>query len=174
MEDEINGINHMDLANQIDNPWERDTILVLINKSKNINYSIRLRNTEKSKLKKKYINLNKTHSAKRHNKKIINLIFAYMIFKILQIKKDVINSVLICPDHRPSKEVHHYIQKLSYSFGMPKLTEEINIKFFNRKKYDIKKRTNAHNLARKILKGKKKANMKVDFEELDKSLSKLL
>lgn len=171
---ELDEINHIDIANQIDNPWGRDTILLFLNKSKKINYSIRFRNSDKLKIRKKFIDLSETQSAKRHNRKVINLVFAYLIIKILIAKKELIDSIFICPDHRPSKEVHHYIQKLSYYFGDSYITKEININFINRKKYEIKKRTPAHSFARKILKGKKKANENANFKELDEIIQKLL
>jgi len=174
MIENIDNINHIDLANQIDNPWERDTILSLVNKSKSINYSIRFKNVDKSKIRKKFINLDETQSSRRHNKKVINLVFAYLIFKVLNTKRDLVNYVFICPDHRPSKEVHHYIQKLSHYFGYSDITRKINIKFFNRRKHNIEKKTPAHKLAGKILKGKRKANLAVNFEELHNAIQKLL
>lgn len=167
-------INHIDIAGQIDNPWERDSVLALVNKSKNIYCTIRLKNSDKIKLKKNFINSDGTPSAKRHNKKIINLIFAYIIFKVLDNKKNLIDEVYICPDHRPSKEVHHYLQKLSYHLGYNKLTEDVNIHFLDRNKYKIKKNIPAHKIALKILKGKKKSDLTADFEELNHIISKLL
>lgn len=170
---DINEINHMDISNQIDNAWERDTILSFVNKSEKINYSIRLRNSDKSKLKKNFINPSKTQSAKRHNRKVVNLIFAYMIFKILE-EKSSMGYVYICPDHRPSKEVHHYIQKISYLLGYPTLTKDVNLKFMNRDKYDINKKTPADKLAKKIFRGKAKANSIIDCEKLKEIIPKLL
>ncbi|MAG52343.1 MAG: hypothetical protein CMH62_00095 [Nanoarchaeota archaeon] len=148
--------NHMDLSNQIDNKWERDTILSFVNVSKKLNYSIRFRNMDKSKIRKKYINTNGSKSGQRHNKKVVNLIFGYMIFKILEVKKEVLDKIYICPDHRPSKEVHHYIQKIASKFNNPHLTEEIDIDFINRSIYAINKSTPAHRLAKKYLKEKEK------------------
>lgn len=170
----FDNVSHIDLAGQIDNPWERDTVLALVNKSKNIYYAIRIRNSDKLKLKKEFINKDETQSSRKHNKKVINLIFAYLIFKVLNDKKDLISEVYICPDHRPSKEVHHYIQKLATYLGYNNLTEEKNITFIDRSKYNIKKNVPAHRLALKILKGKKKSNLIVDFKEIDNLISKLL
>lgn len=171
---DISNINHIDIAGQIDNPWERDSILALVNKSKNICCTIRLKNSDKIKLKKEFINSDGTQSAKRHNKKVINLIFAYIIFKVLDDNKNLIDELYICPDHRPSKEVHHYLQKVSYHLGYNKLTEDINIHFLDRSKYEIKKNTPAHKIALKILKGKKKSDLIADFKELYDIISKLL
>ena len=53
---DISKVNHMDMANQIDNKWERDTIIAFVNEQKNYGYTLRLRNKDKSILKKKFIN----------------------------------------------------------------------------------------------------------------------
>lgn len=168
---DIDKISHIDLTGQIDNPWERDSILTFANKVKKYFYPIRLRNKDKFLLKKKFINELKTRSSARHNKKVINFIFAYKIFKLLN--KIEFKNILICPDHRPSKEVHHYIQKLSYNFGIPHLTKEKNISFIDRKKYHVKKNTPAHKHGKKVLKGKKEAE-KVNIKELIDLLGRLL
>lgn len=171
---DINNLSHIDIANQINNKWERDSILALVDEEKKIYYSIRFKNCDKSKIKNNYINANKTQSAKRHNSKVVNLIFAYLIFKILEKNKERIKRVYICPDHRPSREVHHFIQKISYELGIHNLTQQININFAGKDGFTIKKKTPAHRLANKILKGKKKANDYVNFDELNKIIAKIL
>jgi hypothetical protein len=171
---DIININHMDMANQIDNKWEWDTILAFVNKQKDYDFTLRLKNKDKTILKKKFINPLETKSTKRHNKKVVNLIFAYMIFQVIQEMKVSITKVIICPDHRPTKEVHHYIQKIGNFCGKHNITNEINMSFINRKIYDLKKRTPAHKIAKKVFKGKRKAKSFVDPEQIIKIISKLL
>jgi len=166
--------NHVDISNQIDNEWKRDSILAFVNEQKNYYYSVRLRNMEKSKLKKDFINPLETEAARRHNKRVINLVFGYMIFKIIQEMSISITKILICPDHRPTKEVHHYIQKISSFLSRPNLTNDVDISFINRKIYEIDKKTPAHRWAKKVLSGRKKANYIIDYKELHEMISKLL
>ena len=170
----VNNKNLVDMSNQVDNDWDRDTILAFANKSKNQEYAIRLKNRDKSKIKKKFIYLKETESARKHNKKVINLIFAYLIFKILSESKGEKEKVYICPDHRPTREVHHYIQKLSKFNGYPNLTEEKDIDFINRNKFNVPKSNPAHKFAKKVYQGKKNAKIAADFEELESLISKLL
>lgn len=171
---DITKVNHIDIANQIDNDWKKDTILAFVNEQKDSRYTIRLKNQDKSILKKKFINPLDTESTRRHNTKVVNLIFGYMIFKIIAEMKIPLTRVLICPDHRPTKEVYHYIQKISNFLGKPNLTKEVQISFINRREYDIPKNTPAHRLAKKFLKGKRKSKTFVDCVEMDKIISKLL
>jgi|ETNmetMinimDraft_2_1059921.scaffolds.fasta_scaffold00334_11 hypothetical protein len=171
---DIININHMDMANQINNKWERDTILAFVNKEKDYGYAIRLKNRDKSIIRKRFINQLESESTRRHNNKVINVIFAYMIFQVIQEMKVSITKLIICPDHRPSREVHHYIQKIANFLGRPNITGEINISFINRKRYDLKRKTPAHKLATRVLKGKKKAQSFVQSEELANIISKLL
>ncbi|MFH1642415.1 MAG: hypothetical protein ABIC04_05965 [Nanoarchaeota archaeon] len=171
---DFTNVNHMDMANQIDNKWERDTILSFVNEQKRNNYSLRLRNKDKSTIKKRFINVLQTESTKRHNKKVVNLIFGYMIFKIIRDMKIPITKVIVCPDHRPTKEVHHYIQKIANYCGKPNLLQEVKITFIDRNHYDLYKKTPAHRLAGKALKGKIKTTNVVNSEELIEIISKLL
>lgn len=171
---DITKVNHIDIANQIDNDWNRDTILAFVNEQKDSQYTIRFKNQDKSSLKKKFINPVETKSTRRHNAKVVNLMFGYMIFKIILEMKIPLTRVLICPDHRPTKEVHHYIQKISNFLGKPNLINDVQMSFINRKMYDVPKNTPAHRLAKKVLKGKRKAKSFIDCIELDKIISKIL
>ncbi|MBW2976928.1 hypothetical protein KY347_05780 [Candidatus Woesearchaeota archaeon] len=171
---DITKVNHIDIANQIDNDWSRDTIIAFKNEQKNSEYTLRFKNQDKSILRKKFINPIETESTRRHNTKVVNLMFGYMIFKVLTDMKIPLTRVLICPDHRPTKEVHHYIQKIANFLGKSKLINEIQITFINRRVYNVSKGTPAHRLAKKVLKGKRKSKSNVNCKELDEIISKLL
>jgi hypothetical protein len=168
----MDGVNHMDLALQIDNDWKRDTILAYRNQQKGHSYTIRLKNKDKGYLKKKYLDYSSPEN-RRNNKRIINLIFGYMIVKIIMNMKVPISKVLICPDHRPTKEVHHFIQAIAHHLGKSNLTSEVDIAFINRRKYGVTKKTPAHILAGKVVKGKQKSSAFVDIKELEEIITKI-
>ena len=83
----------IDIANQINNPWDKDSVLALT--GQNIKFGIKIIKEDKQQLHKSFISGDKSH-----DRKVIAMIHAFLIFKCLDLNKDKITSVDICPDCR--------------------------------------------------------------------------
>ncbi len=66
---------HVDISTQIDNKWKKDTVLGIV---KNLRkYSIKIRARDKDKIKRRFISENKSRAGKRHNKRVVAIIYSY-------------------------------------------------------------------------------------------------
>jgi len=152
----------IDLANQIENRWTKDSILAIKNKS--LEFAIKIRTDDKKLLRKKFILDHKDKSNKRRNRKVISLIYCFLLYKIIKMNKDNIRKVLICRDEGPSYLISKYISKICKYYNDEPVTNYISLKF--RKSG---RKSKAHKLANNILKGRRKENYcltKQDISEL--------
>lgn len=166
----IEGRFEIDLANQIDNRWSKDSILAI--KDKNFQFSLKIKSIDKKILKKKFISESKSKADKKHNKKVVLIIYSSLIYKIIKLNKEKVKKVYICRDCGPSYLVSKYLSKICKYYRDEPITNHVSIKF--RK---AKEKSKAHNLANKILRGRKKEDYclnKQDINELEDIIRKNL
>ena len=105
----------IDLANQINNKWTKDSVLGMRNKD--FDFSLKIKTEDKKVLKKKFISEAGDKSDTKHNQKVIMMIYAFMIYKLIKLNKDKIESIYVCRDCGPSYLVVKYISKVCKYYG---------------------------------------------------------
>jgi len=160
----------IDLANQIDNRWTKDSVIAM--KNGGFQFSLKIRSKDKKILKKKFISESKDKADKKHNRKIVLVIYSFLIYKIIKLNKDKIKRIYICRDCGPSLFVSKYISKICKYYNDEPITNYISFKF---RKGEQKSK--AHNLANKVFRGRKKEDYclnKQDIIELEDIIRKNL
>ena len=164
-------MHEIDISNQINNSWNKDTVIAMVN---NISpFSIKLRSDIKSKIKANFISGDKSHDSN-----IILFVYAYMLCKCLILKS--VHEVIICRDHRPTDKVYRYIQKISPQLGVD-IVSRTRISFRKSKIVNGKKiktpESKADRHARAVFQNKKRADYVItstDYEKLEELIKKLL
>lgn len=161
---------HIDLGNQIDNKWTKDSALAV--RKKKIHFSIKIKAEDKKKLKKKFILDKNSKSDIRHNRRIISIIYCFMLFKLLKISDHIVGKVKLCKDAGPEWAINKYLSKICKYYGEEPITNKMRIRFRKSKS----KKSEAHRIARDIARGRKKETYclnKKDIEELTDILRKI-
>ncbi len=156
---------HVDLGNQIDNSWNKDTTLAL--KSGRDKFIVRIRERDKKVLKRKFIN--KLDSKNRKTRRrIVIMIYCFLLYKLLNESEELTKNVKLCRDINPPKNVYKFLDLISKFYQEKTLNERgFRIKFNN------EGHSKAHNLANKSYKGSIKENYLLINEDL-KDLDKLI
>jgi hypothetical protein len=151
----------MDLANQIENRWTKDSILAI--KNKEVGFSIKIKTEDKKLLKKKFIINPRDKNEKKQNKKIVMIVYSFLIYKIISFNKDKIRKIYICRDCGPSFLVYKYLSKICKYYKEPPITNCIRLKFRKGGK-----KSKAHKLANTVLKGRKKEDYCLNKQDIIK------
>ena len=160
---------HIDLGNQIDNSWNKDTALAL--KLNGIGFSVKIREEDKKALEKKYIrSLNpKDRKTKR---RVVIMIYSFLLYKLLKESGGIVKEVKLCRDINPPNDVYKYLAKICKFYQERPLNEQgFKIRFNNEGK------SKAHNLANKTYNGRKKENYLLrekDLSDLSKIISEII
>ncbi len=170
----------IDIANQIQNSWNKDSVMALV--GSNVSFALKIRADLKKEIKEEFIS-----NQRPHDTKVVALVHAYLIFKCLQINKDKhIKKVKFCRDCRPDHLISNYLQKIASVEGWPTITQDINIAPRLPTKIKLSdgtikkipaKESKAHKLANECLKNRIKENYlinKTDIENLKIHLKKRL
>lgn len=139
----------IDLANQIDNRWTKDSILAI--RDKDFRFSLKIKTEDKKILKKKFIIEPKDKADRKHNKKVILMIYAFLMHKLVKLNEESIKKILVCRDCGPSFLVSKYLSKICKYYNEEPITNYLSFKF----KKD-KEKSKAHKLANDVLRGRKK------------------
>jgi hypothetical protein len=163
--EEYNNFYHVDISTQIDNKWRNNTALGIV---KNLRkYSIMIKSNDKEYIKKHFILDENVISGRTHNKKVIAIIYSYLLYKALGEFNEA-NPLLLCRDVRPEKFVINYLQKIASFF---KNYSVLNRKIKFRKRIEFETRDKlpkslAGKYVRKVYQGKIKANKILDDFEI--------
>jgi len=158
---------HVDISTQIDNKWKTDTVLAIVKGSRK--YSIKIKSRDKEKVKKRFIVENLSRSGRRHNKRVVAIVYSYLLYKALFIFMEA-NPLLLCRDVRPEKWVIQYLQKIADFFSNKKILNR-KIKFRKRIEFESDgalPKSLAGRYVRKVYQGKFDANKILDKSEIDK------
>src|SRR3989344_9298014 len=104
---------HVDISTQIENKWKNDSILAIVKDSRK--YSIKIRAMNKGEIKRRFILNEDSDSAKKHNKKVVALIYSYLLYKALCEFPEA-KPLLLCRDVRPERFIEQYLRKIAYFF----------------------------------------------------------
>jgi len=153
----------VDIGNQIDNSWNKDTAIAL--KLNKVSFSLKIREKDKKKLEKKYIKKVEKRSDKRKNRKVVVMIYSFLLYKLLIGFNGLAKRVRLCRDINPSKHVYRCLRIISKYYGDEPIDEKIRIRF----KKEGHGNSSAHRVANRVYKGRKSPNLlikKKDMEDL--------
>ncbi len=156
---------HVDISMQIDNKWKEDTVLGIVKDSRR--FSIKIRGRDKEIIKKRYILDDDSDSNKKHNKKVIALVYSYLLYNALCEFSEA-KPLLLCRDVRPERFVMHYLQKICNFFGNQKIFNR-KIRFRKRTEFESKEKlpeSLAGKYARKVYQKKLSASKIISKKEL--------
>ena len=155
---------HVDISTQIDNHWGDDTALGIVKDSKR--YSVKIKGDDKEAIKRRFISAENSDSAKIHNRKVIAIIYSYILYTAL-CKFPEARPLLLCRDVRPEKFVITYLQRIC---NLLENKEVFNRKIMFRKREDRRDKKLPKSLAgkyvRKVYQGKIPANKIIENNEI--------
>ena len=161
----------VDMSNQIDNKWNKDSCLAL--KKGNKGFVVRIRSEDKKELKTKFIWNSDSENNKKHNRRIIVIIYCFILYKLIKISEEFGTKIKICNDAGPRWAVNKYLNSIFRYHNEPPIGKEIRLRF----RMEGDKESSAHSLARKTMRGRKKENyliIKEDIKELEDILRKII
>ena len=166
---EYENFYHVDISTQIDNNWNNDTALGIVKYSRR--YSIRVRGSDKETIKRRFVSMEKSDSARIHNRKVIAIIYSYILYLALCEFPEA-KQLLLCRDVRPEKFVINYLQRICNLLGNK---EVFNRKINFRKREDRKDRKLPKSLAgkyvRKVYQGKLFPNKILNNQEIEELIA---
>ena len=174
--EEYNKFYHVDISTQINNKWKDNTFLAIVKDSRR--YSIMIKGRDKEELKKRFLVDETEWYNKIHNKKVIALIYSYLLYKALCEFQEA-KPLLLCRDVRPEKFVMNYFQKITAFFKNYNISER-TVKFRKRVEFETRDKlpkSLAGKYARKVYQGRLPAIKTLNSEEiheLNNLISKLL
>lgn len=163
--EDYNNFYHVDISTQINNKWKNDSVLGIVKNSKR--YSIKIKGGDKEKIKRRFITNKDSWHEKIHNRKVIAIIYSYLLHKALCEFQEA-KPLLLCRDVRPEKFVMSYFQKIAAFFKNYSISNR-EIKFRKRIEFKTKERlpkSLAGKYARKVYQGKLPANKILSSSEI--------
>jgi hypothetical protein len=156
---------HVDISTQINNKWKNDSVLGIV--KNDFRYSIKIKGRDKELIKKKFIAKEQSRSSNRHNRRIIALIYSYLLYKILS-ECPQAKLLLLCRDVRPERFVMHYLEKIANSLGNGEILKR-EIRFRKRIEFetiDKLPKSLAGKYVKKVYQGKVAPNKILDELEI--------
>jgi hypothetical protein len=157
---------HADISTQIDNKWKEDTVLGIVRDSRR--YSIKIRAINKEELKRRFIVLGDSRSNKKHNKKVVVIIYSFLLYNALCDFPEA-NPLLLCRDVRPERLVIHYLQKISNFYNNKRVLDRV-IKFRKRSEFESSEKlpkSLAGMYTRKVFQGKIEVTRVLEKKEVE-------
>ena len=164
--EDYNKFYHVDLSTQIENKWKNDSVLAVVKNSKR--YSILIKARNKEEIKRRFITDQKGRAEKRHNRKIIAIVYSYLLYKALCDFPEA-NPLLLCRDVRPEKTVMHFLRRIAYFLGNPSVLNR-EIKFRKRIDFETKEKlpkSLAGKYAKKVYRRKIQPTKTLNKEEIE-------
>jgi hypothetical protein len=161
----------VDMSNQIDNSWNKDSCLA--SKKGEEGFTVKIRLDDKKSLKKKFIWDEGSDKNKKHNRRVIVIIYCFMLHKLLVESNNLGNKFKLCNDAGPRWSVLKYLDAIFRYYGELPIGQKFKIKF----RVDGDLESLAHNLAKKTMKGRKKEDYIIntnDIKELEDIIRKII
>lgn len=133
----------VDISNQIDNSWNKHSVMALVGKG--IKFAVKINSSDKRKIRKRF-------RKSMTEGDIACWMHAFLIFVCWRENKTV-GKLEICPDCRPTAKVYDYIQKIAKVSGYPDFNSIVAMTFST-----IKQSSPAHALAKKAFKHNKRVS----------------
>lgn len=154
---------HIDIGNQIDNSWNKDTALAL--KLNKITYSVKIREMHKKQIESKYIKDKSGDGRKleKQNRKVVVLIYSFLLYKLLTESNGIADKFKLCNDISPGKDVYRYLNLICKYFERELLEKTMKIRFKKRADGSSK----AHAIANRTYKGRAKEDYLIKSKDMD-------
>lgn len=159
MEDEF---AEVDLSEQIDNRWSRDTAIAI--KKRGTNYSVKIKSKDKNDLKSKFIRRVENKADRRHNRQVVVIIYCFLLYHLLKLSRGLRGRIRICNDVSPTWAVNKYLDVICKINGEQLMTTRYKISF----KRGRDKRSGAHYIARDVARGRKQATIIFKKQHIDR------
>ncbi len=148
----MNFMCQVDISNQINNSWNKHSVMALVGKG--IKFAVKINSSDKRKIRKRF---RKTIT----ERDIACWIHAFLIFVCWRENK-IVSRLEICPDCRPTEKVYTYLQRIASVYGYKDFSISVKISFST-----IKQSSPAHALAKKAYKHNKKVTYSVTDEDIN-------
>lgn len=150
-------IAHVDIGNQIDNSWCKDSALAI--KIEKIGFSIKIRGIHKNKIKRKFIRSSTDRKVKRNNRRVAVILHCLLLYRLLDKYQELYDVVRVCGDMGPFSNINKYYSKIcKYYSNRP------DIKLKPRKG---KEKSKAHRIANSVYNGRTPENILIKSNEMD-------
>ncbi len=150
----------IDIGNQIDNSWKKDTALAL--KKGKFCYTLKIKEEYKKRIKKSFIQDGERY--KKNNRKVVVMTYTFLLYKLLDNLDGMCNQVRLCNDINPATDFYRYLRAIfTYYRRITPLDEEIRIRFQNKEHGKSK----AHKKANSTYKGRNKPNYLIKKKDLE-------
>lgn len=143
----------IDLSEQINNPWSKDTSLAI--KKKRTYFSVKIKGKDKNYLKSKFIRNVKTRADRKHNQQVIVIIYCFLLYHLLKITEGLSREIKICNDVSPTWAVNKNLDAICMINKEILMTHRFRLRF--KKKGDGNSK--AHHIAKDVAKGRIPANI---------------
>ena len=150
---------HIDIGNQIDNSWNKDSAIAL--KFNNVGFSVKIRERDKKVIENRYRKISERDNKRK--RKIVVMIYCFLLYKLLVESNGLAKKVRLCRDINPSQDVYRYLRFISKYYGSEPIDEKIKIRFKEKKEG----RSRAHRLANDTYKGRKKPNYLIKKKDVN-------
>ncbi len=154
----------VDISEQIDNKWSKDTVLAI--RFKGTSYSIKIKNKSKNDLKSKFIKEVKDKKDKknrRYNRQVIVITYCFLLYHLLKISNKLSKEVSICNDVSPTWAVIKYLDAICKRNKEQLMTQKFKLSF--KRKKDGKSK--AHYIAKDVSKGRMPATITFKKQHMD-------
>lgn len=143
----------IDLSEQIDNNWNKDTAIAI--KKGGEYYSVKIRAKDKNSLKNKFIKEVKRKIDNKNNRRVVVIIYCFILYHLFKISGNLAKKVKICNDVSPRWAINMYLNKICSKSKEPQITNKVEIKF----RQDGDPKSEAHYIAKKVARGIAKENL---------------
>ena len=153
----IKSTAHVDIGNQIDNSWKKDSALAI--KMNLVGFSIKIREPHKRIIRKKFIKDAMGDSKiSRKNRRVAAILHSYLLFKLLSAYHEICDVVFVCNDLGNFSYINKYYSKIcKYYDSKPNVII---------KPKKGKKKSKAHHLANKVFKGQRSEDILIKSSDI--------
>ena len=150
------GYAHVDIANQINNSWNKDSVLAI--REGNVSFSVKIKTIDKKYLRKRFVEEDRK-KYKRHNMQVATIIHAFLLFRLLDEFGEKFSRVKICNDSGSFSYFNKYYFKICKIIGrLP------NVMIKPRRGGG---KSDAHKIANDVFRGRKCASMVVRKKDVE-------
>ncbi len=123
----------IDLSEQIDNSWNKDTAIAI--KQRGISYSVKIKSKDKNDMKNKFIKKVEKNLDKKNNRRVVVIIYCFILYHLLKLSNGLFNRVKICNDVSPSWAVNNYLMAIAKEYNEQHLISRLKISLHPRRGY---------------------------------------
>lgn len=152
----------VDLSEQIDNSWTKDTAIAI--KLRGTRYSVKIKSKDKNDLKQKFVKKVSKNLDRKNNRRVVVIIYCYLLYHLLKLSNGLSQRIKLCNDVSPSWAVNNYLLAIFKEHNEKHIIDNLKISF--KKKGDEKSK--AHYVAKNVSRGREPANIILKKPQIDR------